>query len=89
MFKKVAPLFPELKTIMETESEAQETPNPVPAETSIKVGSIKPTLQHRGMGISGQKKPGETAWQKAPIKLSKNTIGGKKDDKRSNTPKEA
>jgi hypothetical protein len=75
---------------METESEVLEVNNPVSNEASIKVGSIKPTIQHKGMGIPGQRRLIDPNAQKIQIKLSKNTVGNKKDDKTyklSNTPK--
>jgi len=66
---------------METEGEVLEANNPMLNEASIKVGSIKSTMQHKGMGISGQRKLVDPNSQKIQIKLSKNTIGGKKEEK--------
>jgi hypothetical protein len=89
VFKKVAPLFPELRSIVETEV---DVPNPVPSEASIKVGSIKPSFQPKGMGAPAQKKTNDSNTQKIPIKLSKNTMVGKKEEKpnkRSITPKDS
>jgi len=89
IFKKVPPIVSESKSIVETEV---DVPNPVPSEASIKVGSIKPSFQPKGMGVPIQKKLNDPNAQKIPIKILKNTIVGKKEEKsnkRSTTPKDS
>lgn len=95
VFKKVAPFFPELKTIMEADNESLEAATPVPKEStsaSVKIGPIKPTIQAKGMCVPQQKKLPEPSAQKPQIKILKNSVSGKKEEKtakRSTTPNDS
>lgn len=84
VFKNVAPLVPELKAVTESEIESSENHNPgTTTSASIKVGPIKPSIQSKGMCNPQQKKliVLDPTTQKPQIKLSKNPMTGKKEEK--------